>query len=124
MRCPLCQSELSDPANGCTRCDWTPRKIGPPPATVRDDIAFWLSLAPGLGHLYKGYVLVGGLIFFVIGPAILALALAVLPTTLGLSLIVPLAFVAFVMLHAYRAKDHRKETIEAARRADRLQPAH
>lgn len=92
--------------------------------TTRDWIACWLSFVPGLGHLYKGYILMGGVIFFLAGPALLLLALAVSPVTVGLSLLVLPVFTGFVMLHAYRAKDHRAEAIQRARALDRIQPAH
>ncbi len=92
--------------------------------TTRDWIACWSSLVPGLGHLYKGYVLMGGVIFFLVGPAVLLLALAVSPVTVGLSLLALPAFLAFVMLHAYRAQDRRAEAIQRARALDRIQPAH
>jgi hypothetical protein len=82
-------------------------------------MALWLSLAvPGLGHLYKGHVVVGGVIFFLVGPVILTLSLAAASHTLGASLIVPLVFLAAVMLHAYRAKDRRLEVIRKAREMD------
>ena len=42
------------------------------PNAARDRAAALLSLAPGLGHLYKGHIMIGGLIFFVVGPLMLA----------------------------------------------------
>jgi hypothetical protein len=66
-----------------------------------DVIAAILSIIPGLGHLYKGWIheglgclLVGFPIFFFIG-GILGLA------TLGLGLLLPLFYIAGVAWHAY-----------------------
>lgn len=114
MKCPLCLTELPDGATECTRCDWVPQ---PPPArqvTTRDMVALWLSIVPGLGHLYKGHILLGGTIFFLIGPGVLAIAAVVLPATLGLSLILPAAFMGIVMMDAFRAKDRRADVIRSA----------
>jgi len=94
-----------------------------PRADVRDLTALWLSLlVPGLGHLYKGHVIFGGLILFVFGPCVLALALVVAPATLGLSLLILPPFVGVVMLDAYSARDVRAEVIEKARALDAAEP--
>jgi hypothetical protein len=124
MRCPLCQTVLPDGAQECTHCDWVRVDGAPPQATTRDEIALWLSLVPGLGHLYKGQILLGGLIFFIISPLVLALSLAVLPSTLGLSLAIPAILLFGVMLHAYRAKDERAAVILRARKLDHKPAVH
>jgi hypothetical protein len=124
MRCPLCNTELADGAEQCTRCDWVRRRVAARPVTTRDEIAFWLSLVPGLGHLYKGWVVAGGLLFFVVGPVVLVIAVATLTPTFGLSLLLLPIFLGFVMLHAVRAQDRRMEAIRKAREMDRAAPAH
>jgi len=126
MLCPLCDIELPDNATECTRCDWVRPKetVASRKGDPRDWAALWLSLVPGLGHLYKGHVLSGALVFFVIGPGILALAAAVLPATLGLSIALPLVFLGLVMLHAFRTDDRRAHVIQRARELDHLQEAH
>jgi hypothetical protein len=86
---------------------------------TRDVAAFWLSLVPGLGHLYKGHLLLGGLIFFVIGPLVLGIALSMIIATLGLSMLYPLVFMILVMFHAYDAEDRRERTIEHAKTGGR-----
>jgi uncharacterized membrane protein len=119
MQCPLCRADLPENAKECTRCDWTP----PDPAEERNDFrnltAMWLSLLiPGLGHLYKGHVIFGGLILFIFGPCVLALALVVAPATLGLSLLILPPFLGIVMLDAYSTADIRARVIERARALD------
>jgi hypothetical protein len=115
---------LADGAEYCTRCDWVRRRSSIKPPTTRDEIAFWLSLVPGLGHLYKGYVLTGGVLFFVAGPILLLLVTATLVSTVGLSIVLLPIFMGFVMLHAQRAQDRRLEAIRRAREIDRAAPAH
>jgi hypothetical protein len=91
--------------------------VQPPLETVdhsRDFVALWLSLIPGLGHLYKGHIIIGGLIFFIIGPALLALVLFLTPGTLGLSLLVLPLFLAGVMFHAFEAEDIRSRVVQVA----------
>jgi uncharacterized membrane protein len=118
MQCPLCRTELPDDARECTRCDWV-RASEESSGNFRDRTAMWLSLlVPGLGHLYKGHVIFGGLIFFVFGPCVLALALVVAPATLGLSLLILPPFVGVVMLDAYHTPDIRARVIERARALD------
>lgn len=123
MKCPLCDTPLPDDAQSCTRCDWVrePPKIETLASgkNTRDIAAFWLSLVPGLGHLYKGHLLLGSLIFFIIGPLVLAIGVSLAFGTLGLSMIYPLAFMIFVMFHAYDAEDRREQVIERAKAGDR-----
>jgi hypothetical protein len=121
VNCPLCNTPLPDGATECTRCDWVHREEVP--INIRDLMAFWLSLMPGLGHLYKGHVLLGGIIFFVVSPLVLAIALAVLPATLGVSIVIPMLFMVSGMIHAYRIKDLRAETIRTMREYDLREPA-
>lgn len=122
MRCPLCQTDLPNEAQKCTRCDWVRVEPDEPQREAdrhtRDRAAMWLSLVPGLGHLYKGHLVLGGAIFFLIGPLVLALSLSVLPATLGISLIIPLFFMVAVMLQAYHLPDRRGEVIQKARALD------
>jgi hypothetical protein len=113
MECPLCHTDLSETAVSCTKCDWV-RSAEDTHDHVRDIAAVWLSLIPGLGHLYKGHILVGGLVFFLISPLLLGLVLAITPATLGLSLLILPAFMAGVMFHAYQAEDIRARVIRTA----------
>ena len=106
MLCPLCRTELPNDAQKCTKCDWVREK--PMEAQLeadlhtRDRAAMWLSLVPGLGHLYKGHLVLGGAIFFLIGPLILGLSISGMRDTVGLSMIIPVIFLIAVMMHAYQ----------------------
>lgn len=126
MKCPLCDTPLPDDAASCTRCDWVrnPPKTESRKESSRDFAALWLSLVPGLGHLYKGHLVLGGVIFFIAGPLTLALALSLAPGTLGLSFVIPMVFMFMIMAHAYRAKDYRTKVIERARTLNRSAVAH
>lgn len=117
MRCPLCQTELPDGAEHCTRCDWV-RRPALPPTRRSDWAAAALSLVPGLGHLYKGHLIPGVLLLCVAGPAYLAMVFLLLPVTFGLSLVLPAIFVGFVAVHAFRLPDVREDpgVLEHARR--------
>jgi hypothetical protein len=117
MQCPLCQTELPDNAASCTRCDWVRTPALPP--TRRDDwIAALLCIVPGLGHLYKGYLLPGLLVLCILGPAYLAIVFLLVPVTFGLSLLLPAIFVVITGIHAYRLPNVREDpgVLEQARR--------
>jgi hypothetical protein len=105
MACPLCGHVLPKDAEACHRCDWV---RGPDTDTAEgkasDLVAVMLSVVPGLGHVYKGYKLLG--LLFVIGAfgAILLGALAATATAgFGLALI-PIYWFA-VMFHVYGVED-------------------
>jgi TM2 domain-containing membrane protein YozV len=75
---------------------------------ARDDIACVLSVIPGLGHLYKGYVGGGLFLMLLAWPLMLFISLLLGMGTMGLSLLFPVLFWGAVMAHAYSAEDHRK----------------
>lgn len=128
MLCPLCRTELPNDAQKCTRCDWVReapvQEQHVTDRRTRDWAAMWLSLVPGLGHLYKGHIVLGGAIFFVIGPLVLALSLSVLPATLGVSIVIPLVFLAAVMMHAYEIPDKRGDVIRKAKELNHPSAVH
>ena len=105
MTCPLCGHVLPQNAESCDRCDW----VRSPETSVAegkasDLVAVMLSVIPGLGHVYKGYKMLG--LVFVIGAfgAILLGALAATATAgFGLALI-PIYWFA-VMFHVYGIDD-------------------
>jgi hypothetical protein len=103
--CPLCGQTLPKDAESCDRCDWV-RTTNAETAEgqASDLVAVLLSVIPGLGHVYKGYKLLG--LLFVIGAfgAILLGALAATATAgFGLALI-PIYWFA-VMFHVYSIED-------------------
>lgn len=68
---------------------------------LEDIAAAALSILPGLGHLFKGYYVLGfGLMFFGLPLALFLGALTAL-CTMGIGLILPLGFWACVAGHAY-----------------------
>jgi hypothetical protein len=79
-----------------------------PPSRRDDWIAAALSVVPGLGQLYKGHLLPGVLVLCVIGPAYLALVLALVPATRGVSLIFAVIFIGVAAAHAFRLRDVRR----------------
>ncbi|MEY2565336.1 MAG: hypothetical protein QOH88_3529 [Verrucomicrobiota bacterium] len=106
MNCPLCGHVLPKDAASCDRCDWV---RAPDTATAEgqasDLVAVMLSVVPGLGHVYKGYKLLG--LLFVIGAfgAILLGALAATATA-GFGLLLIPIYWFFVMFHVYSVEDH------------------
>jgi hypothetical protein len=108
--CPLCGHVLPKDAESCDRCDWV---RAPDTDTAEgkasDLVAVMLSVIPGLGHVYKGYRLLG--LLFVTGAfgAILLGALAATATAgFGLALI-PIYWFA-VMFHVYGIEDRVAST--------------
>ena len=102
MRCPLCQTELPDGANQCTRCDWTaPVET---PTHTEDWIAAGLSIVPGVGHLYKGHLVPGILLLCLWGPLYLLFVFWLVPKTYGASLLLPAVFVFLTGQRAYHLR--------------------
>jgi hypothetical protein len=105
--CPLCDAAL-DPANpnGCPKCDWV---VGygsgeKPRANTRDVIAVFLSVVPGLGHIYKGYRMTGAL--YLLGSLFALSAIIVAATfTAGWALLLAPIYWAGVMLQVYWLED-------------------
>ena len=109
MRCPLCGQVLAKNAASCDRCDWVRDAADTAEGQASDLVAVLLSVIPGLGHVYKGYRLLG--LLFVIGAfgAILAGALAATATAgFGLALI-PIYWFG-VMFHVYGIEDRAAKT--------------
>lgn len=73
----------------------------------RNVIAAVLSLLPGLGHLFKGHYLVGALLLAVGLPIVLAASALMALATLGVSLVLPIAYVAIAAAQAYSLEDRR-----------------
>jgi hypothetical protein len=105
MRCPLCNTVLSEGSTHCTYCDWIRPTVLR--SHTRDWIAAGLSFVPGLGHLYKGHLVPGILLLCVFGPLYLILVFWLVPKTYGASLLLPAVFVIVVGHHAYHLRDVR-----------------
>jgi hypothetical protein len=104
MACPLCGHILPKDADACDRCDWVRTNEETAEGKASDLVAVMLSVIPGLGHVYKGYKLLGLLFFIGALGALLAGALAATATAgFGLFLI-PIYWFA-VMFHVYGVKD-------------------
>jgi hypothetical protein len=104
MACPLCGHVLPKDAESCDQCDWVRTDTETAEGKASDAVAVMLSVIPGLGHVYKGYKLLGLLFFIGALGALLAGALAATATAgFGLGLI-PLYWFA-VMFHVYGTHD-------------------
>lgn len=77
-----------------------------------DMVAVMLSLVPGLGHVYKGYRLIGVLLMFAGTPMAIGLALLIATGTAGFGFfLLPIYWIA-VMIHVWAIPDHIAPTIE------------
>jgi hypothetical protein len=105
ITCPLCGHVLPKDAEACDRCDWVRApETDTAEGKASDGVAVMLSVIPGLGHVYKGYKMLGLLFFAGALGALLAGALAATATAgFGLFLI-PIYWFA-VMFHVYGIKD-------------------
>jgi apolipoprotein N-acyltransferase len=76
-----------------------------------DMVAVMLSILPGLGHIYKGYRLIGVLLMFVGAPMAVALALLIATGTAGFGFfLLPVYWIA-VMVHVWAIPDRVAPTI-------------
>ena len=105
ITCPLCGRGLPENAKACDHCDWVhPSETETAEGKASDLVAVLLSVIPGLGHVYKGYRMLG--LLFVIGAfgaILLGLLAATATAGFGLGLI-PIYWFA-VMFHVYVIKD-------------------
>lgn len=105
MQCPQCGATLPKESKQCNRCDWVRPDAGETAeGKASDAVAVLLSVVPGLGHVYKGYRVLG--LLFLIGGmfAVLLGGLAATATAgFGLGLI-PIYWFA-VMFHVYAIPD-------------------
>lgn len=110
--CPICGHTLAGDAKRCDQCGWLRGSTAETAEGKASDlVAVVLSVVPGLGHVYKGYRMLG--LLFVIGAfgAILLGALAATATAgFGLFLI-PIYWFA-VMFHVYSIEDRVAPTVK------------
>ena len=70
-----------------------------------DLVAAMLSIVPGLGHIYKGYRLIGVLLIFLGTPIAVGLALLIATGTAGFGFfLLPIYWIA-VMIHVWAIPD-------------------
>jgi hypothetical protein len=70
-----------------------------------DMVAVMLSIVPGLGHIYKGYRLIGLLLMFIGTPMAVGLALLIATGTAGFGFfLLPVYWIA-VMVHVWAIPD-------------------
>ncbi len=108
--CPLCGTAL-DPTNPaeCTKCDWVlgyrrRQEHFRDPATGRDRAAMFMSVVPGLGHIYKGHKMMGAVLMA--GTLLMAFFVAAtVSATAGVALVLIPLYWSAVMLHAFWADD-------------------
>jgi hypothetical protein len=96
---------LPQDAERCDRCDWVQRHdTDTAEGKASDLVAVMLSVIPGLGHVYKGYRLLG--LLFVTGAfgALLAGALAATASAGFGLLLIPIYWFG-VMFHVYGVED-------------------
>lgn len=74
---------------------------------MRDEFAAAQSIIPGLGHIYKGHVL-QGIILFLGGLVSLWVGLILGFATAGIGLLIPVVYVICIGYHAYDTDDKRK----------------
>ncbi len=76
-----------------------------------DLVAVTLSIVPGLGHIYKGYRLIGMLLIFIGTPMAVALALLIATGTAGFGFfLLPIYWIA-VMVHVWAIPDQVVPTL-------------
>ena len=77
-----------------------------------DMVAVLLSLVPGLGHVYKGYRLIGVLLMFAGTPMAVGLALLIATGTAGFGFfLLPIYWIA-VMIHVWAIEDRIVPSLE------------
>jgi hypothetical protein len=77
-----------------------------------DMVAVLLSILPGLGHIYKGYRLIGVLLIFAGTPIAVGLALLIATGTAGFGFfLLPIYWIA-VMIHVWAIPDRIAPAIE------------
>lgn len=78
-----------------------------------DMVAVMLSIIPGLGHIYKGYRVLGMILIFIGTPLAIAAALLVATATAGFGFfLLPIYWIA-VMIHVWAIPDQVVTTPES-----------
>jgi hypothetical protein len=124
-RCPLCDSPLNEKGDACTRCDWIPgyqqeSKAGNK-RNPRNVAAAVLSVVPGAGHIFKGYLWPG--VAIAIGTPLIVLLAIALNLFAGWALL--LIFWLAIMVDAYFRRDLQPGwTMRSAKGTPNARPDH
>lgn len=105
MECPLCGHTLPEGAESCDRCDWERTQTETVEGKASDMVAVLLSIIPGLGHIYKGYKLIGLLLMFAGTPAAIGGVLLLATGTAGFGVLILPVYWICVMVHVYAIQD-------------------
>ncbi len=104
--CPLCGHILPEEAQSCDQCDWEQQGVDESvEGKASDAVAVLLSVMPGLGHIYKGYKVIGLLLMFVGTPMAVGLAGLIATFTAGFGLGLLPIFWFGVMFHVWGIED-------------------
>jgi hypothetical protein len=106
--CPLCKAPLhAKHRDACAKCDWVVKPVPHAithPGTFRDRAAVALSVVPGLGHMYKGYKVMGAIC--AVGAVFAFLACTVVATfAAGFGMLLLPVYWVGIMLHVYWLED-------------------
>ncbi len=106
--CPLCGAPLQSP-DACDRCDWVKGyRHRSSDRSGRDLAALLMSVVPGLGHLYKGQLVLG--VMFLVGTLVAVIFCVLVATfTMGFGLLLLPLYWIWVMTQAYWVPDLRGE---------------
>ena len=105
MHCPFCGTVLPKGATRCTNCDWSRDATTPAEPKASDAMAIFLSVIPGLGHIYKGHKVVGAVLLFLVTPAAIVFGLLAAFASAGFGIGLLVFYWLAVMLHAWGIKD-------------------
>lgn len=105
MRCPYCGALLPKNAEACTQCDWTRSATKPAEPKASDAMAIFISLIPGLGHIYKGHRAMGLLLMFVITPIAIVFGFLAAFASAGFGIGLLVFYWLAVMIHAWAIED-------------------
>jgi hypothetical protein len=112
MECPYCGAMLPRDAEACNRCDWTRAATTPGEPKASDAMAIFLSVIPGLGHIYKGHKLVGALLLFLITPVAIAFGFLAAFASAGFGIGILVFYWIGVMIHVWAIEDRVTPTAD------------
>lgn len=105
MPCPYCGTMLPKDATRCTNCDWTRDATTPAEPKASDAMAIFLSIIPGLGHIYKGHKVTGAVLLLLVTPIAIVFGFLAAFASAGFGIGLLVFYWLAVMLHAWGIKD-------------------